>query len=82
MLLDLLYHYLRFSCGPTAGERLVALAGPGTAGCLLKAKASGTTVADALVDFSRLATGPAYAHLLANDANPYWIIHVRRRNAR
>lgn len=66
MLLDLLYFYQKYDCGPQAGTRLVALAGSGTAGCLIKAKGSGVTVADALVAYSGLGSATAYEHLLAN----------------
>lgn len=68
MLLDLLHHHQAFSCGPSAAERLVALAGSGSAGCLIKAKGEGVTVADALVAYSGLTSGAAYLHLLTNQS--------------
>lgn len=50
----------------TAAERLLALAGTtGTAAALLLAIGTGATTGAALLNYSRLASGPASAHLLA-----------------
>jgi hypothetical protein len=50
----------------TAGERLVTLSGTGgVAGTLLLLIGSGATAGEALVDYSKLSTGTAETHLLA-----------------
>ena len=79
MLLDLLHHHQKFSCGPIAAARLVELAGEGTAGCLLKKLFAGLMVGDALVGYSGLASATASEHLLTDTATSAWIIIAKRR---
>lgn len=72
----------------TAGERLVALSGLGsaTAAAHLLAIGSGATAGAALVAYSGLASGSAAAHLLtdvaAGGTRVQWLIRARRRGRR
>lgn len=65
----------------TAGDRLVALAGPGAAGTLLASIGAGTTASSRLVAFSGLASATAAVHLL-HEAAGDWLVRARRRDRR
>ena len=72
MLLDLLHHHQKFSCGPIAADRLMNLSGLAgvSAAAMLLAIGQCGTADDALVEYSGLDPATAAEHLLTDVAVP------------